>query len=188
MVFFYTLQFFISKLFYPMLTGNDVYYPLQAGFEWTYQLKDGSTYTNTITGVSPSNPQEFTMVNSMMNTNQVIRKDGSQYLTDNFEAGTMQLLLKDDLTVSSSWEVKFKANGFDNVLVMTVKEVGVSKEVSGTTYTDVAVVEAESKMVMNGNLMSLNFFTQYHYAKGVGLVLTTSSMGDSQSLIGSKIG
>jgi hypothetical protein len=29
----------------------------------------------------------------------------------------------------------------------------------------------------------LNFFTQYYYADGIGLVLTTSSAGDSHALI-----
>ncbi|KOY86622.1 hypothetical protein AD998_11135 [bacterium 336/3] len=170
-----------------MITGNEVYYPLQAGFEWTYQLKDGSTYTNKVTSVNPSNPHEFTMINSMMNKNQIMRKDGNNYLTDSFEEGTMQILLKDDLTVGNSWEVKFKANGFDNILVFNVKEVGSTKEVNGKTYNAIAMIEAESKMLMNGNLMSLNFFTQYYYAKGVGLVLTTSSLGDSQSLISTNV-
>jgi hypothetical protein len=171
-----------------MLTGNEVYYPLQVGFEWTYQLKDGSTYTNKVTAVNSSNPQEFTMINSMMNKNQIMRKDGDLYLTDSFEEGTLQTLLKDNLATGNSWEIKFKANGFDNVLVMNVKEVGLSKEVNGKTYQNVAMIEAESKMLMNGNLMSLNFFTQYYYAKGVGLILTTSSLGDSQSLINCNIG
>jgi hypothetical protein len=170
-----------------MLTEN-VYYPLGAGFEWTYQLKDGNTYTNAVTAVNPQNPNEFTMVNSMMNKNQIMRKDAESYYTDSFEEGSMNLLLKDNLTQGETWEIKFKANGFDNILVMNVKEVGISQEVNGKTYTQVAMIEAESKMLMNGNLMSLNFLTQYYYAQGIGLILTTSSMGDAQSLVSYKIG
>jgi hypothetical protein len=170
-----------------MLTGNTVYYPLGIGFEWTYQLKDGNTYTNQVTAVNPQNSNEFTMVNSMMNKNQIMRKEGSTYLTDSYEAGTMQILLKDDLQKGDSWEIKFKANGLDNLLIMSVKEVGISKEVNGKIYQNIVMIEAESKLLMNGNLMPLNFFTQYYYAAGVGLVLTTSSMGDSQSLINCKI-
>jgi hypothetical protein len=170
-----------------MLTGNTVYYPLGLGFEWTYQLKDGSNYTNAVTAIDPRNPNDFTMVNSMMNKNQFIRKVDSTYLTDSYEAGTMQIFLKDDLQKNDSWEIKFKANGFDNVLIMSVKEAGISKEVNGKTYSNVAMIEAESKLLMNGNLMSLNFFTQYYYAQGVGLILTTSSVGDEQALIACKI-
>lgn len=44
------------------------------------------------------------------------------------------------------------------------------------------MIEAESKIKMNGNLISLNYFTQYYYAKGVGLILTASSDGDTHSL------
>jgi hypothetical protein len=171
-----------------MLTGSTVYYPLGLGFEWTYQLKDGSTYTNAVTAQNAQNPNEFTMINSMMNKNQLIRKDGEAYYTDSYEAGTMQLLLKDNGQVGESWEIKFKANGLDNVLIMSLKEVGISQEVNGKTYQNVVKIEAESKLLMNGNLMPLNFFTQYYYAAGVGLVLTTSSMGDAQSLINCKIG
>jgi hypothetical protein len=64
-----------------------------------------------------------------------------------------------------------------------VKEMGVSTVVDGTTYNDVIVLEAESKINMNGNVISTNFFTQYYYAKSVGLIMTTSSMGDEHSLI-----
>jgi hypothetical protein len=65
---------------------------------------------------------------------------------------------------------------------MTVKEAGISKEVEGKTYNDVMLIEAESKMHINGSLMSLNFFTQYYYAQDIGLVLTTSSAGDVHAL------
>jgi hypothetical protein len=170
-----------------MLNGNPVYYPLALGYEWTYQLKDGSTYTNKVTSVNPQNPNEFTMVNSMMNKNQIIRKEGAVYFTDSYEAGTMQIFLQDDLRAGDSWEIKFKANGLDNILIMSVKETGISQTVNNKMYESVMKIEAESKLLMNGNLMPLNFFTQYYYAAGVGLVLTTSSMGDAQSLINYKI-
>jgi hypothetical protein len=170
-----------------MLNENNVYYPLAVGNEWTYQLKDGSTYINAVTAVSSQNPNEFTMVNSMMNKNQLVRKEGSTYLTDSYEAGTMQVLLKDDQQIGDSWEIKFKANGLDSVLIMKVIDKGISQSVNGKTYENVIKIEAESKLLMNGNLMPLNFFTQYYYAAGVGLVLTTSSMGDEQALIACKV-
>jgi len=60
--------------------------------------------------------------------------------------------------------------------------MGISKEVEGKTYSDVVFIEAGSKLNMNGNVISMNFLTQYYYAKGVGLILTTSSRGDAMPL------
>lgn len=65
---------------------------------------------------------------------------------------------------------------------MRHKEIAKTQEIDGKTYTDVILIEAESKIKMNGNLMPLNFFTQYYYAKNVGLILTTSSAGDRMAL------
>ncbi|MCU0384221.1 MAG: hypothetical protein MUF68_09175 [Cyclobacteriaceae bacterium] len=166
-----------------MLTGNTVYYPLQEGFEWIYLLKDGSTYSNTVVGSNPQVQGEFFMMNSMMKKKQVVRKETVAYYTDSFESGNMNLFLKDTLALGDEWEVKFKANGYDNLLLMRVKEKGTSKEVNKVVYNNVLLIEADSKMLVNGNLMSLNFITQYYYALGVGLILTTSSMGDSHSLV-----
>ncbi|MEQ1676536.1 MAG: hypothetical protein ABL876_07540, partial [Chitinophagaceae bacterium] len=69
----------------------------------------------------------------------------------------------------------------------TIKETGLTKEVEGNTYNDVLLIEAESMLMMNGTLITLSFFTQYYYAKGVGLILTTSSMGDVQGLTSYKL-
>lgn len=166
-----------------MLNGIENYYPLEVGCGWVYLSKDGSTYTNMITAVNPSNPNEFTMVNSILKKDTLFRKEGNNYVTDSFEPGTINTLLKDNAAVGDTWEVKFKANGLDSILVMTVKEVGSVKEVKGKTFENVMMIEAESKLLMNGTLMALNFFTQYYYCKGIGLILTTSSMGDEQALI-----
>ncbi|MDQ3018171.1 MAG: hypothetical protein M3R25_15775 [Bacteroidota bacterium] len=96
--------------------------------------------------------------------------------------GNYQLWLKDNLQVGEIWDATFTANGLNSIMAFTVKETGITKDVGGKTYTDVMMLEAESKINMNGNLISTNFFTQYYYAKGVGLILTTSSMGDEQVL------
>ncbi|CAN5344446.1 hypothetical protein BH10BAC1_BH10BAC1_18490 [soil metagenome] len=149
-------------------------------------MKDGAFYTNSVT--TSTGPTEFTMVNSMINKNQLMRKEGDAYLTDAFEDGTINTLLKDNVTVGETWEIKFKANTLDSILVMTVKELNTTKEVNGKSYTNVMMIEAESKIIMNETLMPLNFFTQYYYSKGVGLIMTTSSMGDAQSLVEFKVG
>jgi len=160
------------------------YYPLAVGNKWTYKQKDGSGFSNTVTG---ADGDEFTMVNSTLGTDQYIRKEGSAYLTDSFESGNFQKLLADDLAAGDTWEIRFKANGIDSVLVMTVKEKGGSLDVEGKTYQDVLIIEAESKMLFNGNLMPLNFFTQYHYAAGVGLILTTSTGDVSMGLVSAEL-
>lgn len=160
------------------------YYPLAANNEWPYKQKDGSTYVNKITGATGD---EFSMNNSFANTNSAVKTDGNIITTDALEAGNFQKWLANDLNAVDSWEVKFKANGLDCLLIMTVKETGISKEVEGKTYNNVMMIEAENKIIMNGNLMPLNFFTQYYYADGIGLVLTTSSAGDSHALIDSKL-
>lgn len=156
-----------------------VYYPLAVGNVWHYAMKDGNTYSNSITSTDGS---VYNALNSTVTNEVKVQKDGANYLTNSHDAAKMQVFLKDDPKVGDTWEIKFQANGLDSVLIMTVKEVGGTKEVEGRSFGDVAVIEAESKMIMNGNLMSLNYFTQYHYAKGVGLILTTSSMGDSHAL------
>jgi hypothetical protein len=156
------------------------YYPLAALNEWQYKQKDGSTYTNKVTA---ANSNGFTMHNSAANTSSIVKQDGAVILTDALEAGNFQQWLKNDLQKGDTWEITFKANGLDCILVMTVKDSGINKEVEGKTYNNVLFIEAENKLIMNGTLMPLNFFTQYYYADNVGLVLTTSSAGDSHALV-----
>lgn len=160
------------------------YYPLALHNEWHYKQKDGSTYINKVTA---TNGNEFTMHNSAANTSSVVRMDNNQMSTDGLEKGNFQLWIPNDLEVGKKWVVDFKANSLDCLLLMTVKETGSSKEVSGKTFKDVVCIEAESQIIMNGSTMPLNFFTQYYYASGVGLILTTSSAGDIHELIEYKL-
>jgi hypothetical protein len=164
-----------------------IYYPLAVGNQWVYGQTEGVTFTNTVTAEDPSVPGCFTMVNSALGTPQYIRKEGDAYLTDSFEAGNFQVLLRDDLKPGDTWDIRFTANGIESVLSMTVKEKGVSMDIGGKTYDDLLVIEGESRMLFNGNLMPLNFFTKYHYSPGVGLVLTTSTGGVSMPLVSFRI-
>jgi hypothetical protein len=157
------------------------YYPLAAANEWTYKQKDGSTYVNKVTG---ANGNDFTMHNSAANTSSIVRVDGSKISTDALEAGNFQTWLANDLNKGDNWEIKFKANGLDCILIMTVKDTGISKEVEGKTYSNVLFIEAENRIIVNGSVMPLNFFTQYYYSDGTGLILTTSSAGDLHALTG----
>jgi hypothetical protein len=163
------------------------YYPLNVGNSWTYKQPDGKTFTNKVTAADPQRPGQFTMTNSTQPRATTVRKEGSAYHTDAFEEGNFQVLLRDDLKVGDAWDIRFKANGIDSVLQMKVKQAGGSLAVEGKSYPEVLVIEGESKMLFNGNLMPLNFFTQYHYAAGVGLILTTSTGNVSMGLVESVV-
>ena len=160
------------------------YYPLAAGNQWEYKQKDGSTYTNSVTGVDG---QIVTMKNSTLpDATHVKVEDGVMY-NELMAPGNYQQWLKDDLKKGDTWEATFTANGLNSIMAFNVKETGISKDVEGKNYPDVIMLEAESKINMNGNLISTNFFTQYYYAKGVGLIMTTSSMGDVHALQSFKV-
>ena len=155
------------------------YYPLASGNKWEYKQKDGSVYTNSVVGIDGN---VITMKNSTVpDATKVKIESGSMY-NELMTPGNYQLWLKDDLKKGETWEATFTANGLNSIMAFTVKETGISKEVDGKTYKDVVMLEAESKINMNGNVISTNFFTQYYYAKSIGLILTTSSMGDVHSL------
>jgi hypothetical protein len=147
------------------------YYPLALQNEWQYKQKDGSTYTNKIVSATGS---QFTMHNSAANSRSIIKTDGTLITTDALEAGNFQPWLTNDLQKGDNWVVKFKANGLSCLLLMTV-------------YTNVLMVEAENKIMVNDSLMPLDFFTQYFYADGGGLILTTSAAGDVHALIDYKL-
>lgn len=156
------------------------YQPLKPNNVWKYKQKDGSIYSNSVTAVNGPNIE---IVNSLTNKPAKVKLEGDNLLTDGYEEGNFQVYLKNNLKAGDSWEIKFKANGLDSILVVTVKEAGIQKTVEGKNYTDVVMLEGESKLLMNGNVMPLNFFTQWYYAKGVGLILTTSSAGDEHALV-----
>ena len=155
------------------------YYPLAAGNKWEYKLKDGSLYTNSVVGIDGN---FITMKNSTVPDATNVKVENGVMYNQLMAPGNYQLWLKDDLKKGETWEATFTANGLNSIMAFTVKETGMSKEVDGKTYHDVIMLEAESKINMNGNVISTNFFTQYYYAKSIGLILTTSSMGDVHSL------
>ena len=155
------------------------YYPLAPGNKWEYKQKDGSTYTNSVISVDGN---IVSMKNSTVpDATNVKVEDGVMY-NELMGKDNYQLWLKDDLQKGETWDATFTANGLNSIMAFTVKETGISKEVDGKTYNDVIMLEAESKINMNGNLISTNFLTQYYYAKSVGLIMTTSSMGDVHTL------
>lgn len=164
------------------LTGETVLYPLAVGNKWTYKMSTGGSYTNSIVGVDASNPNLFTMHNSSTNANSFMRKDGDIYYTNAFDANVYHPYLKDDFKVGMNWAVQYTANGITTDTTMTVTEVGISKEVEGKIYNDVTVVKGDSKFTMNGSVLPMSYSSEYFYARGLGLILTTTSNGDAHIL------
>jgi hypothetical protein len=155
------------------------YYPLAPGNKWEYKAKDGSLYTNSVVSV---NGPIVTMKNSTVPDNTQVKVVNGIMYNELLAKDNYQLWLKDDLKKGETWDATFTANGLNSIMAFTVKETGITKEVDGKTYHDVIMLESESKINMNGNLISTQFFTQYYYAKSVGLIMTTSSMGDMHTL------
>lgn len=160
------------------------YYPLATGNSWTYKMKDGNSYTNEVTA---SDGNTFTMKNSMMPNTTQIKKEGDEYHANHWDGTSFQLMLKETDEKGYDWDVKFTANGLESILRHVVKETGLTKEVNGKTYNNVMMVEAESMIMMNGTLITLSYFTQYYFADGVGLIMTTTSAGDEHVLTASTV-
>jgi len=160
------------------------YYPLKAGNSWTYQNNDGSTFTNKI---EAEDNGTYSMSNSTVPHLTLVKKDGNTFYTDSYEAGNMQPFLKDDVAEGDAWEIKYKANTIDSVLNVVVKSTGGTKEVGGKSYTDVMEMEGVMSFIVNGSVFNAGTKYQWYYAKGTGLILTTSTLGDNMPLISSSI-
>lgn len=156
-----------------------LYYPLAPGNTWAYKQKDGSTYTNAVTQIEGP---VVTMQNSAVPDPTRVKIENGIMYNELMAPGNFQVWLKDEARAGDIWEASFIANGLNSIMEFTVKETGIQKEVDGRNYADVLMLEAESKIEMNGNRISTNFLTQYYYAKGIGLILTTSSLGDVHAL------
>jgi len=159
-------------------------YPLAVGNSWTYRMKDGRTYTNAIFA---ENDGVFSASDTLTQQVASITRRGDELLVYRPEYGQWVVLLNDQPQPGDTWQYAYRANGVDTDLVHVVKNVGQAFEVEGKVYQDVMLVEAESKMSMNGKPIPMQFFTQYYYARGVGLVLTTTSSGDAMPLVACEL-
>lgn len=154
------------------MNNNEAYYPLQINNTWTHNF-NGDAMITTIS--SCDDEGIFSITNSLNPILTNIKKIDGEYFSDSHEKGNMQVILKDNLVLGDKWDVKFKANGIDCIYTYIVKEILESKTVEGKEYKNVAMVESDSNMLIAGNLVSINAFTQVYYAKGVGTILTTTS-------------
>ena len=127
------------------------------------------------------------MSNTMAANLTQVKKDGDIFYTDSYEAGNMQPFLKDNAAAGDAWEIKYKANTIDSVLNIVVNSIGGTKEVEGKSYTDVMEMEGVMSFIVNGSVFNAGTKYQWYYAKGTGLILTTSTLGDNMPLINCTI-
>jgi hypothetical protein len=160
------------------------YYPLKTGNSWTYKTNDGKTFTNTVVSEEDGT---FIMTNSTVAHKTHVKKDGDTYFTDAYEAGNMQPFLKENATAGDAWDIKYKANTIDSILSVEVRSIGGTKEVEGNTYNDVMEMEGNMSFIVNGASYSANTKYTWYYSKGVGLILTTSTLGDNMPLVSSTL-
>jgi hypothetical protein len=165
----------------PLKAIENMYFPLQPGNSWTYRMANGATFTNTVD--RHESDGSYRLHSTALSSEVTMYYDGDNYRTDSFQPGNIQIILRDQAAVGDSWEVDFVSNGLRNLFCMEVKELRETMDVEGHTYTDVMLLEGESKLVIETEVMRVDFFTQYYYAKDVGLILTTSSRGDYLPLI-----
>lgn len=160
------------------------YYPLKPGNSWTYKNNDGSTFTNK---VETEDAGTFSMSNSTVAHQTKVKKVGNTFYTDSYEAGNMQPFLKDDAAAGDAWEIHYKANGIDSILNVVIKATGGEKTVEGKSYSDVMEMEGMMSFNVNGNIINAGTKYQWFYAKGTGLILTTSTLGDNMPLVSCTI-
>jgi len=158
-----------------------MYFPLQPGNSWTYRMADGATFTNTVDRQEPDG--SFRLNSTALETEVTMYFDGDNYRTDSFQPGNIQIILRELAGVGEGWDIDFAQNGLRNFLSMEVKGIRDTMDVEGVEYQNVMLLEGESKLVVESEIMRVNFFTQYYYAQNVGLILTTSSRGDYMPLI-----
>lgn len=161
------------------------YYPLKPGNSWTYKMNDGSSFINAIVAEADG---VFSMTNSTVAHQTKVKKDGTTFYTDSYEAGNMQPFLKDDAQAGEKWEIRYKANTIDSVLSVEIKSVGNTKEVEGKTYNDVMEMQGSMSFIVNGAAYSANTVYTWYYAKDVGLILTSSTLGDNMPLVSVVVG
>ncbi len=160
------------------------FYPIQTGNRWKYSLSTGGDTTNEIT---ESGTDYYIIKSSSSEKSTRVKLENGKHISDSFEEGNFQTVFIDNAQVGDSWEINYKANGIDSILKMKVLEIQPNKEIEGKNYQDVMLIEGESVFSMNGNEIPSGMKTQYYYAKNVGAVLTTSSLGDYMPLVECKL-
>src|SRR5690349_14945779 len=104
------------------------FYPLAPGNTWEYKMKDGSTYTNSITGIDGS---VVTLKSTAAPEPTRIKLENGTIYNELMTPGNYQQWLRDDLQKGDSWEAAFTANGLNSIMAFTVKETGITKDVNG---------------------------------------------------------
>lgn len=160
------------------------YSPISAGSTWTYQTNTTpgagtGTYTLTATNRdSVVNGRSYRVFTSTTGTNSYRNKSGNDY----WSFGTVpavnlqieQLYLKDNAAVGANWQSTQTINmpgapaPLVATLIFTVKEKGISRTVSGTSFSNVIRVGLKVSVTLAGEVVDADFY----HAPGVGLIET----------------
>jgi hypothetical protein len=155
------------------------YYPCTIGNHWTYRNTAGQTFSNTI--VSEDNGI-FQLSNTLSDTPTYVKREGSRIYTDSYEAGNFQLFLDEAATPGDHWEINFTANGVASLFTVVMRAKGQPLQVEGRLFDNVIQLEGIMRFRVGAGRINAGTKYQWYYALGIGLVLTTSSLGDNLPL------
>lgn len=154
------------------------YSPVTTGSTWTYQPSMGPSYTLTATSRdTTAMGRTYKVLASSNGVNQYHSKSGSDYyrfgLIPGLGAqGFEELYLKDNQDVNAIWQAtqNFTYPGIPFPLTAslkyTIKEKGVSRTVSGNTFSNVIHIRLDISVISIGPVGGGDFY----YAAGVGLI------------------
>lgn len=81
-------------------------------------------------------------------------------------------ILKEGLSLGSTWEQTDILNGINVALKFTIAEKDINKTIEGKTYNNVINVKMACNYTYSGIETGIHFTTNYYSAKGVGLILS----------------
>jgi hypothetical protein len=154
------------------------YNPVTTGSTWTYQPNMGASYTLTATDRdTTAMARTYKVFTSTNGINQYRSKSGSDYyrygLVPGLGAqGFEELYLKDNQEVNAIWQATQNFN-YPGLLIplvatlkYTIKEKGITKNVSGNNFSDVIHIRLDIAVSGFGSVGGGDFY----YAAGVGLI------------------
>ena len=160
----------------PAISAVQEYVPTTTGTTWSYGGR--SPYTLTVTGntkvINGKTYHEIQGQQGVTAYKAYVVTEKNVYTTIGLVSGMSNLevdILKDDLTLGSTWQQTGEVNGIDVKLKFTIIEKDITKIVDGKTFNDVIAVKMAGTYTYSGIETGINFTTDYYFAKGVGLIL-----------------
>jgi hypothetical protein len=145
------------------------YFPMTQGSSWTYEVTSmfsdsAQTETKTITGDTTVNGKKYVRINSTEeeSTSEFMRRSNDTIFALN--DGT------DDIVAierkGATWSKTYTEDGVSSTVTFTTKDKGISRTLSGKTYSDVLHVQGAGSVIIGNQTMEMEF--NGYLAKGVG--------------------